>query len=77
VWVAVTPEPAAVPSPQFQANALQLERLPLQVESEASKLRALRPNRREEKQASLVLDNLGQVRFYSAWRGAVERERRG
>ena len=35
---------------------------------------ALRPARRAD--APLVLDNLGQFRFYSAWRGIVERRRR-
>lgn len=36
---------------------------------------ALRPSRR--KGAALVLDNLAQFRFYSAWRAIVERRRRG
>ena len=38
---------------------------------------ALGAPRAEKKDAALVLDNLRQFRFYSAWRGAVERMRHG
>jgi len=37
----------------------------------------LRPGGGRDKDASLVLDNLAQFRFYSGWRAAVERRRRG
>jgi hypothetical protein len=50
-----------------------------EAEDDAPGASALRLGRKqpEKKEASLVLDNLRQFRFYSAWRGAVERSRRG
>jgi hypothetical protein len=46
-----------------------------QAESEAQAAALLRRSQ-ERKDAALVLDNVAQFRFYSAWRAAVERRRR-
>jgi hypothetical protein len=35
-----------------------------------------RPRRGRDALAPVILDNLAQFRFYSAWRGAIERRRR-